>query len=486
MTRLSPERLGSLPPAIAVPRYDRSAVTPGIVHLGVGAFHRAHQAVVIEDRLAAGETGWGITAASLRSPATRDALEPQSGLYALAIRGGEQSGHRVIGAIGKVLVAPEAPGALLDAMTDPRMRIVTLTITEKGYTVDLATGELRADSSDIRHDLANPASPRSALGYLAEALHRRRQAGIPPFTIVSCDNLPGNGQTLAKVLAAFAALRDPDLGSFVAGEVACPSTMVDRIVPATTDADRDAVEQALGVRDAWPVLGEPFLQWVIEDRFPTGRPAFEEAGAELVADVMPFEHMKLRLLNGAHSTLAAVGRLAGHATVAQAIGDPPIRALIERFWDEAAATLEGGAGDPHGYTRRLLDRFANPSLPHRTAQIATDGSQKVPQRILASLRQRLVAGQPSPAMTFATAAWIRSCGGVDDACHAMPLADPLLEAWPDLPDQRALPPEEVVRRFLGLGSVFGSELPQLPGFTQSLSAAYRTIAERGVLAALAT
>lgn len=482
--RLSPANLGELPAEIARPTYDRSTVTPGIVHLGVGGFHRAHQAAVVDDRLAAGESDWGIAAASLRSPDTRDALEPQAGLYTLAVREDAGTSLRVVGAIGEVLVAPEDPGALLARLADPRTRIVSLTVTEKGYLVDLATGALKADDPGAAHDLAHPTAPRTALGYLAQGLWLRRQAGTAPFTAMSCDNLPSNGRTLRRVLTEFAAARDPAFGRFVAAEVAFPSTMVDRIVPKTTEADRAMVAERLGMVDAWPVMTEPFLQWVVEDRFPTGRPRLEDAGAEMVVDVEPFEHMKLRLLNGAHTAMAAIGLLAGRQTVSAAVGDPAIRRFVEAYWAEAIPTLGQGAGDPHAYTRSLLARFSNGALPHRTQQIATDSSQKIPQRILAPLQERLAARQPSPAMTFAVAAWIRSCGGLDDAGRPITFSDPVLDGWKDQPDQRRVPAAEVVRAFLGLTSVFGT-LPRDEDFVRGLTQDYSAIAGKGIAAALA-
>lgn len=483
--RLSPATLGELPAEVARPAYDRAAVTPGIVHLGVGGFHRAHQAAVVDDCLAAGETGWGIAAASLRSPETRDALAPQGGLYTLAVREDAGTALRVIGAIGEVLVGPEDPAALLARLADPRTRIVSLTVTEKGYLVDLATGALRAEDPGVVHDLAHPASPRTALGYLAQGLWLRRQAGTPPFTVMSCDNLPSNGRTLRRVLTELATARDPAFGRFLAGEVAFPSTMVDRIVPKTTEPDRAMVAGRLGVQDAWPVMTEPFLQWVVEDHFPTGRPRLEDAGAEMVAEVEPYEHMKLRLLNGAHTSIAAIGRLAGYQTVAEAVADPAIRRFVEAYWSEAIPTLGGGAGDPKAYTRSLLARFSNGALPHRTQQIATDSSQKIPQRILAPLRERLADGRSSPAMTFAVAAWIRSCGGLDDSGRPIPFSDPIFGAWTDQPDQRQAPPAAVIGAFLGLGSVFGADLPRNEAFVSQVSEDYAAIARVGVMQALA-
>ena len=390
--RLSDATLHGLPAGIRLPAYDRAGITPGIVHLGVGAFHRAHQAVYVDDCLAAGESGWGIVGASLRSPGTRDALEPQDGLYTLAVRGGAGEELRVVGSILSLLVAPEDPAALLDALTDPRTRIVTLTVTEKAY-LRAADGTLDVAHPDIVHDLAEPAAPRTAHGFLVEALARRSAAGTSPFTVLTCDNLPANGATVRRLVVAFAKLRDAALARHIEEDVAFPSTMVDRIVPATTEADRARVSQSLGVEDAWPVMTEPFCQWVVEDDFPAGRPVWEKFGATMVDDVRPYEEMKLRLLNGAHSALAYLGLLSGHETVDRAFADPAIRHFVDRLWAEAIPTLPQDAGlDTARYTDELARRFANPALAHRTAQIANDGSQKLPQRIVESALVRLEAG----------------------------------------------------------------------------------------------
>jgi fructuronate reductase len=482
--RLSNATLSRLKAGVAKPAYDRSAITTGILHLGTGAFHRAHQAVYVDDCLARGETSWGIIGSSLRSPETRDALNPQDGLYTLAIRDSGKEELRVIGSVSGITLAPENPGALLARLTDPAIRIVTLTITEKGYAVDLGTGGLRADNADIIYDLATPKTPRSALGFLAEAIDQRRKAGTRPFTLLSCDNLPQNGRTLQRVLTEFAALRDKDLAAFITSEITCPSSMVDRIVPSTTDADRTSTDAALGAADAWPVLGEPFTQWVIEDRFVSGRPRLEESGVEFAGDVEPFEHMKLRLLNGTHSTLAAVGRLSGYELVSQAIGDPLIRDLIERYWQCVIPTLAIPADRAFAYTRKLLARYENTSLHHRTAQIASDASQKLPQRILSPIRDCLAKGLPCDPQIFAVAAWIRSCGGADDKGAPLPLNDPTFQAWTGQPNQHATSPDAVVDAFLGLATMFGEDLPRNPAFTGKLKEAYRSIATRGVLNAI--
>jgi fructuronate reductase len=425
--RLSGRSLNRLPATVLKPSYDRAQITPGIVHLGVGAFHRAHQAAYVDDCLGNGETGWSIVGASLRSSDTRDALEPQDGLYTLAVRSGETESLRVVGAILSLLVAPENPAALLDAMADPRTRIVTLTVTEKAYLRN-AAGDLDASHPDIVADLADPGAPRTAHGFLLEALVRRRAAGTPPFTVLCCDNLPANGATLCRLLIQFAELRDAELARFVRDEVAFPSSMVDRIVPATTDADRARVAAELGVADAWPVMTEPFCQWVVEDNFPAGRPAWERFGVTMVRDVTPFEDMKLRLLNGSHSSIAYLGLLSGHETVATAFADPAIRKFVDGLWAEAIPTLpEGGGLDPQAYTAKLADRFANTALAHRTAQIANDGSQKLPQRIVASALERVAAGAPSGHLMLAVAAWIAAAEARGEMLPTGHFTDPLDE-----------------------------------------------------------
>ena len=319
MRRLNRNALVDLPRDVARPLYELDDVRVGVVHLGVGAFHRAHQAVAFDDRLAAAERDWAICGVSLQTAATRDALAPQDGLYTVCVRGPKREDLKVVGALRDLLVAPEDPQAPLARLVDPLVRIVTLTITEKGYCHDSASGDLSLSHPAIIRDLDSPNSPLSAPGVLVEALRRRRDAGVKPFTVLSCDNLPANGATVRRVATQFAALLDPDLAKWIGNQVAFPSTMVDRIVPATTDDVRAETAKRLSVEDAWPVVTEPFCQWVIEDRFSAGRPRLEESGATMVADVVPFELAKLRLLNGTHSALAYLGYLAGFETLAEAV-----------------------------------------------------------------------------------------------------------------------------------------------------------------------
>jgi fructuronate reductase len=457
LSRLSLKTLSSLPDDVARPRYDVGSTRIGIVHLGIGAFHRAHQAVYVDDRLAAGETDWAICGASLRSPDTAEALSPQDGLYALSVRSGEGDRLRIIGAVRRVLVAPPDPEPLLQILSNPGVRIVSLTVTEKGYCHDPATGTLREDHPDVVADLAAPHTPRSAPGLLVEALNRRRIAGHAPFTVLCCDNLPSNGRTVGRVVSRFAALRDTDLGSFVSAHVSFPSTMVDRIVPATTDADRRAVAERLGVEDAWPVMTEPFTQWVIEDRFGAGRPRFEESGAQVVGDVAPYELMKLRLLNGSHSTLAYLGYLAGYETVSDVMTDPGFSELIRAMMDEEISpTLQVPAGaDLAGYKRSLLERFANPALRHRTWQIAMDGSQKLPQRLLGTIRDRLAAGAPFPRLALGVAAWMRYVTGRDEAGRPIDVRDPMSAKLKAIADEAGPEAARLAPALLSVGEIFG-------------------------------
>ena len=398
MPRLSRQTLAGLPASARRPPFDPATISTGIVHLGLGAFARAHLAAYTQPLLSTDPT-WGIQGASLRSPDTRDALAPQDCLYTRAERDGSVERLEIMAPLTGIAVG--AAGTLR-YLIDPSVRIVTLTVTEKGYAPDAAIPAL-----------------------LVEALRDRRAAGLAPFTVLSCDNLPANGATTRRVLTQVAEQMDPALAAFIASDVAFPSCMVDRIVPATTDTDRARVDAALGVQDAWPVVCEPFTQWVIEDNFPQGRPAWEQTGAGLVSDVRPYEDMKLRLLNGSHSTIAYLGQLAGWPTVAGAIAQPALAAHVSALMTEVATTLHLPAStDLASYRAALLTRFANPALQHRTAQIAMDGSQKLPQRLFAPALDRLAAGQPAPRIALGVAAWLRFLQGRADDGTALELNDP--------------------------------------------------------------
>ena len=478
MIRLSNATLAS---ASAIsPAYDRSKVTNGIVHLGIGAFFRAHVAVYTEAALAAGDRRWGILGASLRSPETRDALNPQDGLYTLAVRDGAGEKLQIIGAVSDVLLAPEDPDRLVAAMAHRDIAVVCLTITEKGYCHDPATGEINELHADIAHDLAHPNLPVSAPGFLVAALARRRRDGMPPFTIVSCDNLAGNGRLLKRVLVRLAGLQDATLARMLEDHLACPCTMVDRIVPATTNEDRALVSASLGVRDAWPVVTEPFTQWLIEDNFPLGRPRWELMGAQFVADVAPYEAMKLRLLNGAHSCIAYLGYVSGAATVADAMALPGMADYVNRLMQQVLPTLHVPVGfDVAGYCAALIQRFRNPALRHRTWQIATDGSQKLPQRLLGTVRDRLVAGADIECLALGVAAWMVYVTGIDLQGGAIDVRDPLAGALRALADAAGGDAALLVAGLLGTEAVFGRDLPGDARFVAAVTGAVRRVLAGG-------
>ena len=483
MRFLSNSTLADLPDAVERPYYDRGAVSVGIVHLGLGAFHRAHAAVATEAVLNGGDRRWGICGVSLRAPDTRDALEPQDGLYTVLVRDGSGDRLQVVGAINQTLVAPENAGAVLDALCAPSTRIVTLTVTEKGYCHRPSTGALDETHPDILHDLADPERPRTAAGFLTEAIRRRRDGGLPPFTVLCCDNLPSNGRTLGNVVARFAQMRDPELGAYVRAAVPFPSTMVDRIVPATTDVDRAVVEAALGLADRWPVVTEPFTQWVIEDRFASGRPDWP--GATFVADVEPFELMKLRLLNGSHSTLSYLGLLDGRETVADTMAAPGFAAFLAAMMrEEVSPTLPALPGfDVASYRDTLLARFRNPALRHRTAQIAMDGSQKIPQRLLGTIRDRLREGRPFPRLALGVAAWMLHATGRDRNAAAVEVRDPMAARIREVVGERT-GAAELLDGYLRLDEVFGEDLAASDAFRAAVGGALEALLRDGAAASV--
>ena len=469
-----------VPPALA-PRYDRSQLKTGIVHLGIGAFHRAHQAWYTDAVLAGGDLRWGIVGASLRAADTSHALNPQDGLYCLSIRDGAGERLQVIGAIREVLVGPENPDRLIQAMAHPDVKIVSLTVTEKGYCHDPATGNLRLDHPDIVHDIANPTRPRSAPGYILAALALRRAHGVPAFTVLTCDNLPANGVTAKKVIGQLAIATDAGLGAYVAQNLTCPSTMVDRIVPATTDTDRARIAGLLGCQDAWPVMTEPFSQWVIEDDFPQGRPDWAQFGVQFVEDVAPFELMKLRLLNGSHSSIAYLGYLAGRQTVSEAMAMPALRQFVGHLMArEVAPTLHVPEGtDLAAYQRDLISRFDNSALHHRTWQIAMDGSQKLPQRLLGTIRDRLQAGQSIDALTLGVAAWMRYVTGIAEDGSAIDVRDPMQARLAECAAKAGMNGAKIVAGLLEISEIFGDDLPRNPAFRQRIEAALTDLLAKG-------
>ncbi len=422
--RLAAASLPRLPAAVDRFGYDRAAMATGIVHFGIGAFHRAHMAWYTDRALDAGGRDWLITGVSMRSADVATRLNPQDGLYSLIERDGRGAGARVIGAVGRVLVAPQAPAAVIAAVAAPATRIASFTITEKAYCRAADGGLNQAQAADA-----------SIYPLLAAGLAARRAAGLSGITLLPCDNIANNGPVLRRLLLAWLSAHDPATADWAAQHCRFPSTMVDRIVPATAPADLDMAAALIGMADAGAVITEPFSQWVVEDDFAAGRPDWAAVGAELVADVAPYEQAKLRMLNGAHSALAYLGLERGHDHVHEAIADPPLRALVLRLMrEEAAPSVACAPGqDLEAYAATLLARFENPALAHRLAQIAMDGSQKIPQRWLATLEANRVKGRDCPAIMAALAAWLRHIRG-DNQHKAGPLADPAATALQSLWD----------------------------------------------------
>ncbi|NKJ44263.1 mannitol dehydrogenase family protein [Novosphingobium sp. SG720] len=446
--RLSPETLQLVPAEVARPAYDRTTVRQGVVHFGPGAFHRAHQAAAF-DTLLARDPRWGITGVSLHSQGVAQALNPQGGLYTLALLDA-QTDYRVIGSIGQVLTGA-APAAILAALANADTRVISATVTEKGYCLG-GDGALDFAHPAIAADLAAAGGPgwvpASFIGWLVQGLAARRAAGLPGVTVLSCDNVTDNGRKLEAATLALAQAVDGETARWIGDHVRFPNAMVDSITPATDDALRAQVAAATGLQDAWPIQRERFTQWVIEDRFAGERPALDLAGATFAADVRPFEAAKLRLLNGAHSTLAYLGLGLGHETVAQAMQDAALATFVERLMrEDIAPSVKAPPGlNLAGYIGDVLARFANPAIRHLLAQIAWDGSQKLPYRLLGTVQDALDAGRPIDRLAVPIAAWLRFLAAA--ARDGRPITDPLAgELLARAPDWRAV---------LAMPAVFGA------------------------------
>lgn len=490
MERLSLQTLDRVPEGWRPP-YDPRELSTGIVHLGIGAFHRAHQALYTQ--LAMGKAGvgsWGICGVTERSPAVAEVLAPQDCLYSVVVSSPAATSLQVAGAVREVLFARQQAGLLAERLSSPATGVVTLTVTEKGYRMEPATGELRSNDPELEADAAGRA-PETVLGQLAGGLEARMRAGGPPITVLCCDNMPANGERLRRLVKAYCRLLPPGradrLLAWCEENVSFPSSVVDRIVPAPTDADRAKAAELLGLEDQAAIVTEPFSQWVLEDRFAGPRPAWEEAGAQLVADVAPYETMKLRLLNGSHSALAYLGALAGHDLIADAIGAPGFESYVRGLMDlDMTPTLSPPAGfDLAGYKDALLERFANPVLRHKTTQVAMDGSQKLPYRLLAPARERLAAGAVPRHACLAVAAWMRYVSaGENDKGEPLPLEDPLAGRLHAAVSGLSTAPQ-VAGALLGLREVFPAELAEDPRFRQVVTEDLATLARHGASAAVA-
>ena len=454
--RLSEATLSRLPQAIRRPTYDRTELQCGVVHIGVGAFHRAHQAPLFDALAQAGDMRWGIVGASLRSSAVRDALAPQDCLYSVTVEDGEDRQTQVVGALRHIFVTPETPQRLINAIASPEAKLVTVTVTEKGYKLDAASGTLLDDDTDVRSDLVSLDTPRTLPGYLVAGLKLRHERRLEPLTIISCDNMAENGRKLQASVAQVARAHDPALGDWVQERCAFPNTMVDRIVPASSEADIARTASKLDLLDAAAVRAEPFSQWIIENRFAGERPDLDVA--VFTADVTPFERAKLRLLNGAHSAMAYLGGLAGIATVDEFVSEEWGGALIELLWDEVQPTLAPPPElDLAAYRLQLMGRFRNSALHHRLTQIAMDGSQKIPQRLAAPAVETMDSGGAPDALALTIAAWMRWQAGHDDSGRRFLVDDPLASTTQRLIES-ATNPSDQVSALLSISSVFPERL----------------------------
>ncbi|HET9105849.1 MAG TPA: mannitol dehydrogenase family protein [Steroidobacteraceae bacterium] len=468
-------------PMLRRPAYSRSQTRIGTVHFGPGAFHRAHQAYYF-DRLLENDPARAISAVSLTTASLRDALAPQDGLYTL-VELDEAPTMRIIGAVREILVAAESAAAVSRRLSDPDTSMVTMTVTEKGYCLD---GAARLDPThpDITHDLQHPEAPRSLVGWLVRGLKLRRERGLDPYLTVCCDNLSDNGPTLRRAVLDFARWRDAALATWIEESAHFPRTMVDSITPASDQALRERVSQATGLEDAWPVQRERFVQWVVEEVDFAAQPDWGSVGVTLSRDVTAYERAKLRMLNGAHSTLAYLGILVGLETVAQAMAQPLLRAFLERLMaEDIEPTLTAlPSGVLAAYRRSVLDRFANPAMRHQLAQIAWDGSRKLPIRIFGTLADALRANRPAARLSVPVAAWMHFVRM--RARENVAIIDPLAAELAALGRQLTGDASRDLPRFFELPGVFPPALSRDPRFRRELGETYETIAARGALAAL--
>ena len=470
---------------LPVPAYDRDRVTPGVVHVGVGGFHRAHQAMY-HDRLMNQGTAldWGICGVGVMAAdrMMQQALDAQDGLYTLVLKHSDGTWEpRVIGSIVEYLFAPDDPEAVIEKMAAPLTRIVSLTITEGGYNISDVTGEFDVTNPDVIADLEPDAVPRTAFGLITEALRRRWKRSLMPFTVMSCDNLQGNGYLTKRVFTAFARLRDPGLGDWVEREVCFPSSMVDRITPVTTDADRAEVRERFGIEDRWPVVCEPYTQWVLQDAFTAGRPPYEQAGVQVVDQVEPYELMKLRLLNGSHQAMCYFAYLAGYRLVHEAAQDPLFRAFLLGYMDkEATPTLAPVPGvDLDGYKYTLIERFSNPQVRDTIARLCAESSDRIPKWLLPVVRQQLAAGGEIRRSAAVVASWARYAEGVDEQGEPIEVVDRLRDSLMPLARRQREDPDA----FIANRDIFGDLADNKP-FVVAYRSALASLHQRGARATL--
>jgi mannitol 2-dehydrogenase len=471
--------------AVPGPSYDRSRVVAGAVHFGVGGFHRAHQAMYHDRLLNSGKAlEWGICGVGVMpgDRAMKEALDAQDGLYTLVVKHADGTYEpRVVGSIVEYLFAPDDPEAVIEKLAGESTRIVSLTVTEGGYSIDQITGDF-VPSGDVEHDLEPGATPRSAFGLIVEALARRRDRGLAPFTVMSCDNLQGNGHLSRRAFTAFASLRDPELGAWVAHEVRFPNSMVDRITPVTTDEDRAEVRERFGIDDRWPVVCEPFTQWVLEDAFTLGRPPYEEAGVQVVEDVEPYELMKLRLLNASHQALCYFAYLDGYRLVHEAAQDPLYRSFLRGYMDlEGTPTLEPVPGvDVEAYKATLIERFSNPEVRDTIARLCAESSDRIPKWLLPVVRAQLASGGPVAYSAAVVASWARYAEGVDEQGEPIEVVDRLRDSLVSIAQRQR---SGYLDAFISNRELFGDLIDE-PRFADAYGEALSSLHERGARATL--
>jgi mannitol 2-dehydrogenase len=469
---------------LQTPQYSRQSVGEAVIHLGVGGFHRAHQALYLDELLDKGhDSRWGICGVGImpQDEPMNLALASQDCLYTLVERSGTTDHVRVVGAIKRHLLAPKNPEAVFLALANPQTLIVSLTATEGGYCINEKTGALDEHHPGIEQDLRRPLAPTTIFGYLAEGLRRRRAAKLAPLTIVSCDNIQGNGSITKKMLTEFCDLKDSNLARWIEKNVSFPNSMVDRITPQTTNYERLLVRETFGIEDHCPVVCEAFRQWVLEDNFSQERPCFEDVGVQMVSNVAPYEKMKLRLLNASHSAMGYLGYLAGHRTIDSVARDPEFSAYILALMDEEVTELL----DPvpgvalSEYKRTLLSRFSNKDIADQVLRICSDGSGKMPKFILPSIAEQLERGGPTSRLTLCVAAWIRFLSGKDEEGSAIPLQDPLAATL----QTAALRARTDISEILGITTIFG-DLGQSKRFVGELTESLNSLYEKGARATL--
>jgi len=485
MRPLTADALASFASTLPTPTYDRTRMRAGIVHIGVGGFHRAHQAAYLDQLMTQGKAlDWGIAGVGLLTQDRRmhEVMTAQDCLYTLVVKHPDGSLHpRVVGSIIQYLFAPDDPEAVLELMADPGTRIVSLTITEGGYLVHPVTGEFDADEASIQEDLRAGSTPSTAFGFITEALSRRRERGVPPFTVMSCDNIPGNGEVAHKMISAFARMKDPELAVWMESEVSFPNSMVDRITPVTTEADKALLTERFGVEDAWPVVCEPFMQWALEDSFSAGRPPFEDVGVQMVKDVEPYELMKLRLLNASHQALCYLGYLAGYRYAHEVCQDPVFTTFLLGYMDhEATPTLPPVPGvDLEQYKHQLIERFANPEVRDTLARLCAESSDRIPKWLLPVIREQLASGGEIARSALVVAAWARYAEGQDEQGQPIEVVDRLRDQL--IARARAQREEPLI--FISDRDLFG-DLIDNERFVLAYRTALESLHSRGALATI--